>query len=111
MTFTEQKDGNVLVIGLNGMIGLEGTMMLDKKISEVLDSGEKCLLLDFAGVTYINSAGLCALILAGKRLARAGGKLVLAGVSGPIQKIFKISGLSTFFAIHPTKAEGLASFS
>ena len=110
MTLTEQKSGEVSVLDLNGKIDMEGTEMLDGKITEILDRGERSVLLGFAGVNYINSAGLCALIVAGKRLTRAGGKMALAEVSEPIQKILKISGLSSFFAVHPTKEAALASF-
>jgi anti-anti-sigma factor len=110
MTLSEEKSGKVYVLGLTGKFDLSGTDTLVKRITEILDSGAQHILLDFSGITYINSSGLCALIVVGKRLARSGGKLVLAEVSEQIQKVLKISGLASFFTLHRTKAEALASF-
>ena len=64
--------------------------------SKVLDSGEQRLLIDFTGVTYINSPGLSVLILIARRLQTSGGKCVMAGVGDPIRKVLRISGLTSF---------------
>jgi anti-anti-sigma factor len=110
MILSEEKSGKVMVLGLTGKIDIAGTGVLVKRVTEILDSGERFILLDFKGITYINSSGLCALVVVGKRLAKSGGKLVLAEVSDPIQKVLKISGLAAFFTLQGTKAEALASF-
>jgi anti-sigma B factor antagonist len=111
MTVSEEKSGEVLVLGLSGQIDREGARIFLQRITQILDSGQQYLVIDFTGVTYINSTGLSALILVAKRLGKSGGKFILAGVIDPIQKVLKISGLATLFTILPTKAEALASFS
>ena len=111
MTLSEEKNGQVFVLGLSGQIDREGAKIFLERITHILDSGEQCLVIDFTDVTYINSTGLSALILAAKRLGKTGGKFILAGVIDPIQKVLKISGLASLFTVLPTKAEALASFS
>lgn len=111
MTLSEEKNGQVFVLGLSGQIDREGAKIFLERITHILDSGEQCLVIDFTDVTYINSTGLSALILVAKRLGKTGGKFILAGVIDPIQKVLKISGLASLFAVLPTKAEALASFS
>jgi anti-sigma B factor antagonist len=111
MTVSEEKSGEVLVLGLSGQIDREGARIFLQRITQILDGGQQYLVIDFTGVTYINSTGLSALILVAKRLGKTGGKFILAGVIDPIQKVLKISGLATLFTILPTKAEALASFS
>ena len=64
----------------------------------------------FRRCTYVSSAGLRTLIMAAKRLANLGGKLVLAGMNAQVQRIFEISGLTSVLTVHPTKAEALSSF-
>ena len=110
MTLSEEKNGNVLVLGLRGKLDMEGAKMLVDKMTEILSGGERSILLDFTDITYINSAGLRGLILVAKQLASSGGTLILAGVSGQNQNILEISGLASIFTLRPTKAEALASF-
>jgi anti-anti-sigma factor len=110
MTLSEDKNGKVFVLGLTGDLDMEGTKVFVERVTEILDGGERYILLDFTGVAYINSSGVHALVLVAKRLASSGGKLILAGVSDHIQKVLKISGLASFFTLQPTKAEALGSF-
>ena len=85
MTLSEEKNGKVFVLGLSGK-------------------------LDITDIAYINSSGLRGLLLVAKQLASCGGKLILAGVSEPNQKVLVISGLTSIFTLRPTKAEALGSF-
>lgn len=110
MTLNEEKDGEVVILGLSGKFDTENAKTFLEKISQIVDGGERYVLLDFTNVTYINSTGLRALILLAKRLGSSSGKLVLAGVNDQIQKVFKISGLTSIFVLQPTRAEALGSF-
>ena len=110
MTLNEEKIGQVLILGLAGDIDLAGAKIFRERIVQVLDRGEQALLIDFTDVTYINSTGLSVLILAANRMGGASGKLALTGVTDSIQRVLKITGLTSLFTILPTKAEALASF-
>lgn len=110
MTLSEEKSGKVLVLAMSGKVDMEGANMLMERITKVIDAGERYILLDFTQVAYLNSSGMRALILLAKQLASSGGKLILAGVSDPIQKVLKISGLASTFTLQPTMAEALGSF-
>ena len=108
MTLNEEKLGHVLVLNLAGDIDLTGAKLFRERIVQVLDRGEQALLIDFTDVTYINSTGLSVLILAAKRLGGSNGKLALTGVTDSIQRVLKITGLTSLFAILPTRVEALA---
>ena len=110
MTLNEEKNGKIVVLGLSGKVDIDGSKIFLERVTQILDAGERYILIDFTDVAYINSTGLRALILVAKRLAGDAGKLVLAGVSDQIQKVFKISGLSSIFALQPTRADALAAF-
>ena len=110
MILSEEKNGKVFVLGIIGKVDIEGAKTFLERVSQILDTGEQYVLIDFTQVSYINSTGLRALILVAKRLASTGGKVILAGVNDQIQKIFKISGLMSIFTLQPTKAEALAAF-
>ena len=110
MTLSEEKSGKVFVLGLSGKLDIEGGKMLVERMTQILDGGERYILLDFTDIAYINSSGLRALLLVAKQLASSGGMLVLAGLSDPNQKVLMISGLTSIFTLRPTKAEALGSF-
>jgi anti-anti-sigma factor len=110
MTLNEEKNGKVFVLVLSGKLDIEGAKMLVEKMTQILDGGERHIVLDFTDISYINSAGLRGLILVAKQLASSGGKLVLAAVSEPNQNILEISGLTSIFTLRPTRAEALGSF-
>ena len=110
MTLSEEKNGKVFVLVLSGKLDIEGGKMLVERMTQILDGGERYILLDFTDIAYINSSGLRALLLVAKQLASSGGMLILAGVSEPNWNILKISGLDSIFTLRPTKAEALGSF-
>jgi len=110
MTLSEEKNGKVFVLGLGGKFDFEGAKVFGERITQILQGGERYILLDFADVTYISSAGLRGLVQAGKQLAGSGGMMVLAGVTEPVRKVFQICSLDSFFTIRPTKEESLALF-
>ena len=111
MTLNEEKNGKVYILVLKGEIDREGARTFQDRVTQILDSGEQHLLIDFSDVSYINSPGLSVLILVAKRMEKSGGKFVLTGVNDPIQKVLRISGLTSLFAIIPTRSEALATFS
>jgi anti-anti-sigma factor len=110
MTLIEMKEGQVLVLDVSGEIDREAANTFLQRITKILDSGEQYLLIDFSEATYINSTGLSVLILAAKRLQSSGGKLIVVGVNDPIQKVLKISGLTSLLMVLPTRSEALACF-
>jgi anti-sigma B factor antagonist len=59
---------------------------------------------DFAHVTYIDSAGLGALVGAHKKLRAAGGALVLHCEHPRVMQLFEITGLTKLFTIESAGA-------
>jgi anti-anti-sigma factor len=110
MTLSEEKNGSIFILGLSGKFDSEGAKMFGERMTQIFDSGERHILLDFTEVTYISSAGLRGLVLAQKQLAGSGGMMVLAGVTEPVRKVFQICNLDTIFTLEPTKEESLGLF-
>jgi len=63
----------------------------------ILDSllrGERKLVLDFAGVQLVDSAGIGVLLSAERRVRSAGGELVVANVSDHVRDVFELTGVA-----------------
>ena len=68
-----------------------------------LEKVDGTVTLDCRGLDYISSAGLGVFLKTQKRLAGAGGKLRLTGVSRHLQDIFLYSGFDQIFEIEPAR--------
>ena len=68
------------------------------------------ILVDMREVTFIDSAGLSALVVGIKKAREHGGSLHLFGLQQAVQIIFELSWLDKAFPIYQTENEALAAF-
>jgi anti-anti-sigma factor len=80
-------------------------------VLQQIDGGQRRLLLDFADLVYISSAGLRIVLLAAKRMKSAGGRLVLCSLNPQIAEVFEISGFNRILDIHPSRDTALSILS
>ncbi len=83
----------------------------EKDVLLQIEEGRRRLLLDFAELVYISSAGLRIVLLAAKRMKTAGGKLALCSLNPQIAEVFEISGFNRILDIHPTRDAALSTLS
>jgi anti-sigma B factor antagonist len=67
------------------------------------------IVIDLSRTTYIDSAGLAALILAMQNVQAFGGKFFLAGLNETMRSIFETSRLNQIFQIFPDVDAALAA--
>jgi anti-anti-sigma factor len=73
--------------------------------------GQDHVVLDFAGVDYISSAGLRVLMLAAKQAKAQSGFLAVAAVQPLVQEILEISKFTLVIRILPSVREAVAAAS
>lgn len=71
----------------------------------VQNDKSEALILDMAGVPYIDSAGLGSVISAYVSRERAARKLVLAGVNDRVKMVMTVTGVEQLFQIYPSVAQ------
>lgn len=97
MTINKTKKGNALTIAIEGRVDTVTAPELEKSVNESIDSVES-IVLDFAKVEYISSAGLRVLLSTHKSMMKKGGmKIVNAGED--IMEIFEVTGFSDILTI------------
>jgi anti-sigma B factor antagonist len=99
LSITTHADGVTATLALTGEIDLSSAHLLVDSIDEVIAQGAKTVVLDFAGVTFINSTGLGAMVAATKRLRAEDGDLVLRQFRGIPASALATTGLDRFFTI------------
>jgi anti-anti-sigma factor len=90
-------DAGEHVLRLEGELDLASAPELRKRF----DEAEGSLVLDFARVTFIDSAVLKELLRARAELAERGVRLVLAGVTAPVRRLLDLTRTSELFEDAP----------
>jgi anti-anti-sigma factor len=98
---TTPRQGRPNVVPLKGEIDLHVSPTVTAALTEVIDKKPERLVVDLSEVTYIDSAGLAALIQAMQKVEGYGGKFMLSGLQETVRSIFEISRLDQVFQIFP----------
>ena len=106
-----RESGNVLILDLNGRITIgEEAASLRDTIKEYLDSGQKNILLNLAGVSYIDSTGLGQFVGSFATVTSRGGQLKLLNLQKKLQELMQITKLITVFETYTSETAAVRSF-
>jgi anti-sigma B factor antagonist len=103
------RRGRSNVLSLKGEIDLHVSPSVTGLLNAMIEKKPERLVVDLSSVTYIDSAGLAALISAMQRVEGYGGKFLLAGLQGTICHIFERVRLDQVFQIFPDAVAALAA--
>ncbi len=90
MTINKTAEAGKLTLALEGRLDTGTAPQLEAELKASLD-GVTTLVLDFAGLEYISSAGLRVLLGAQKVMAKQGG-MVIRNVNEVISEVFEVTG-------------------
>ena len=111
MQIAERESGAVTVLDLSGKItlGEDGNLLKDK-LQSLLHQNKKNILFNLAQVSYVDSAGLGAIVSAYTTVTREGGTLKLANVTKKLQDLLSITKLLTVFETFDSEEEAIRSY-
>jgi anti-sigma B factor antagonist len=101
-----EKAGHVQVIHLRGRLDLSATPEFEQFLLQLIETGERRILLDCTDLRYISSSGLGVFVAAGKQLGEEG-KLAFASLNPHIRHVFDLVRFDSFFEVFPSKQEGI----
>jgi anti-sigma B factor antagonist len=108
---TRQVDG-ITILDLSGRIVLgEGSVQLRDAVKELINKGQKRILLNLSDVNYIDSSGLGELVSAFTSVKNAGGELKLLGLTKKVKDLLQITKLYTVFDVRDDEASAISAFS
>jgi anti-sigma B factor antagonist len=93
LTIEVGDEGSDTVFVLRGELDPHTAPDLRNEIDRVLEAGRSRLVLDLAGITFIDSSGLRVVISAHKDTVERGGGLVLRSPSPTTRRLLDITGL------------------
>ena len=108
---SQRKSEDVTVLDVSGRIVLgEQTAGLLETLRNLAAGGEKKILLNLAEVTYVDSAGLGALVRSHTAVTEKEGQLKLLHVPPKVQTLLKITKLNHLFQSFDDEASAIQSF-
>ena len=107
MELTEEKLGAITMIGIAGRLDTTNYGILETRLMNMIEGGEKKIILDCSKMDYISSSGLRIFLMALKKIKLAGGGFILFGLQETIREIFEIAGFNTIFKICATREEAM----
>ena len=111
MRIEEREVREVLILDLSGKLTIgEGDELLKDKISSLIQQGRRKLVLNLAGVPYIDSAGLGEIVRTYTTVSRQGAKLKLLNLTKRIQDLLANTKLLTVFETFDSEQEAVQSF-
>lgn len=107
----ERQAGDVTILDMDGKITIgEGSVALRTAIRRLLEEGKKKILLNLAGVGYIDSSGIGELVSSYTAINKEGGQLKLLKLTQKLQDLLAITKLLTVFDVYDSEAEALNSY-
>ncbi len=99
---------DVAVIDLQGEINAFAEDALNAAYTEAADEKEGPVLLNFAGVDYINSTGIALIVGLMAQARKSGRRLLTCGLSDHYVEVFQITRLADFMDLFPDERSAIA---
>lgn len=91
---SSSRDGNRTVVKLVGELDLHGTDRLTAEVQQALSDSAEIVEIDAESLTFADSAGLRAVLMARAEALRTGAMFRLVSVSPSVGRVIEIAGLA-----------------
>lgn len=102
------KKNNTLIVTLSGELDHHNAEEVRVKIDDRIDRDNiENVILNFSGVTFMDSSGIGAVVGRYKKISNRGGNLYLAATNKNISKVFELAGLYKLIKNYDTVDEAV----
>ena len=109
MEVGERREAHAVVLSPVGRLDSGSAPLLMTRIADAIENGNARVVLDCAGMSYVNSTGLRALLIGAKECRQAGGRLVIAALASQCRSVMEMSGFLTVIDYRETPEAALAT--
>ena len=109
MEILDERIGDTFVVTAKGRLDGNASAVFAEKVGALITNENPKLLIDFAGVDFVTSAGLRAVLVLVKRVKAAGGSFALCCVQASVREVLDITGFTEMLRIHAARAEAIAA--
>jgi anti-anti-sigma factor len=112
MTIEERTTGNVTILDVAGRMTIEtvGDMPLVPHVRRLLQGGRTHVVVNLAGVPYVDTTGIAELVEAYVATRRQGGSMKLLRLTPHVRTVLTMTRLLTILEAYEAEADVVASF-
>ena len=111
LNIKQRQAGDVAILDLDGEVRIgDSATALRTAIRNLVADGSMKILLNLAGVKYIDSSGIGELVSSYTAINKDGGQLKLLNLTQKLQDLLTITKLLTVFDVYESESEALSSF-
>lgn len=111
LKISKRDASGVKVVELNGRLTLgDASAQLRDTLRELMEAGDKKIVLHLGEVAYIDSSGLGELVSGFTSVKNQGGQLKLSNLTQKVNDLLTITKLYTVFEIHDDEQSAVQSF-
>ncbi len=108
MQIKTRQQGTTTIVEIEGRLDTANHAAFEAGINALLASGSPAFVFDCAGLVYVSSAGLRALLSLRKRTHATGIRMRLCRLQPAVAGVFEISGFTGIFELYPSLEQALA---
>lgn len=110
MNISTENVESVTVVRLEGNLDTNTSSQAQDRLNQLIEGGASKILVNFADVDFVSSAGLRILLATAKKLTGSGGNLRISNLNETVAEVFEISGFSTILNVFGSEQEALQGF-
>ncbi|WP_255421284.1 STAS domain-containing protein [Micromonospora sp. BL4] len=88
------------VIEVHGELDMATAPQLREGLQRLIDAGDRRIVVDLAGVGFMDSSALGALVVSFKALRELGGRMCLAGVQPAVRSVLTVTSVDRVIHVH-----------
>ncbi len=102
---------DITVLQMTGRIVMgNNSRDVELRLAEVLRENAKKIIFDLKGVTLLDSTGVGILVVCKGKIAKEGGELRIAGATGIVEEVLKMTSVNKLVQLFPTVTEAATGF-
>ncbi len=110
MNIIERTLNDVTILDLDGNLALEGNRQFRQHVAATIDAGARKLVLNLAGVPYMDSRGLGELISCYTAMQKLSGRVKLLHLNDRLQHLLAVTKLSALLETFDSEPAAISSF-
>lgn len=111
MNITTTQEGNVSKVQLAGRLEAATVPELKAEVQKLVKNTSSQIVLDMAGVTFVDSSGLGAMVASLRTVNKVDGDIRIANLTPDVRSIFELTRMHRLFEIYPSSEVAIASYS
>jgi len=110
MEMRQETINHVAVLSLEGRLDASSAKDVKEKVSSLSRENQVNLVIDMAGVDFIDSSGLGSLVSSLRTVNKLGGDIKISALQDQVRSVFELTRLHRIFGIYDDRTAAAMSF-